>query len=87
MAKSGKIGQYIGLEDSDMDEQIIKGFDNVGRHEVTQAELPLSCPMPGMILWNAHPRVYLPIEATGEAICPYCSAEYFLKDFIRDTVS
>jgi uncharacterized Zn-finger protein len=36
--------------------------------------------MPGMQLWNSHPRVYLPIEETGWAKCPYCSAEYTLKD-------
>jgi len=49
------------------------------RYEVTQDDLPLSCPMPGMQLWNSHPRVYLPIEQTGWAKCPYCSAEYTLK--------
>ena len=50
------------------------------RYEVTHADLPLACPMPGMTLWNSHPRVYLPIEATGEARCPYCGAMYVLKD-------
>jgi len=49
------------------------------RYEVTRADLPLSCPMPAMALWNSHPKVYLPIEATGEAKCPYCSAQYVLK--------
>ena len=49
------------------------------RYEVGGADLPLSCPMPGMYLWNSHPRVYLAIEATGQAKCPYCSAEYFLR--------
>lgn len=49
------------------------------RYEVTRADLPLSCPMKGMRLWNSHPRVYLPIEATGEARCPYCGAVYVLK--------
>lgn len=49
-------------------------------YEVTQDNLPLCCPMPDMRLWDAHPRVYLPIEATGRAICPYCGAEYVLKD-------
>jgi uncharacterized Zn-finger protein len=49
------------------------------RYEVTAADLPLSCPMPAMSLWNSHPRVYLPIEATGLAKCPYCSAEFTLK--------
>ena len=48
-------------------------------YEVTPADLPLSCPMPGMQLWNSHPRVYLPVEQTGWAKCPYCSAEYSLK--------
>jgi uncharacterized Zn-finger protein len=49
------------------------------RYDVTLADLPLSCPMPNMRLWDAHPRVYLPIEATGHVVCPYCDAEYFLK--------
>lgn len=50
------------------------------RYEVTQADLPLSCPLKTMRVWDAHPRVYLPIEATGQAVCPYCDAEYILKD-------
>lgn len=50
------------------------------RYEIIQADLPLSCPMPEMELWNSHPRVYLPIEQTGKAKCPYCGAEYILKD-------
>lgn len=48
------------------------------RYEVTQTDLPLSCPMPGMYLWNSHPRVYLPVAATGQVKCPYCGAEYTL---------
>ncbi|TAK51000.1 MAG: zinc-finger domain-containing protein [Gammaproteobacteria bacterium] len=52
---------------------------NSSRHyEVTRDDLPLSCPMPGMSLWNSHPRVYLPIARTGRAMCPYCSAEFVL---------
>ncbi|MCK7592882.1 zinc-finger domain-containing protein [Pseudomarimonas salicorniae] len=50
------------------------------RYEVSRSELPLSCPMPDMALWNSHPKVYLPIEASGEALCPYCGARYVLKD-------
>ena len=50
------------------------------RYGVRRADLPLSCPMPGMYLWNSHPKVYLPIEATGEAKCPYCGAEYRMTD-------
>ena len=49
-------------------------------YEVTRKDLPLSCPMPGMYLWNSHPKVYLPIDKTGQAKCPYCGADYFLKD-------
>jgi uncharacterized Zn-finger protein len=47
-------------------------------YQVTAADLPLSCPMPQMSLWNSHPRVYLPIEETGSAKCAYCGAEYTL---------
>jgi uncharacterized Zn-finger protein len=50
------------------------------RYEVTRADLPLHCPMDGMTLWDSHPRVYLPIEETGRAKCPYCGADYILKD-------
>lgn len=49
------------------------------RYDVSRADLPLSCPMPGQTLWNSHPKVYLPIEASGEARCPYCGALYVLK--------
>ena len=51
------------------------------RYTVSRADLPLSCPLPSMALWNSHPRVYLPIEADGgEAACPYCSAHFVLVD-------
>ncbi len=49
------------------------------QYEVTARDLPLACPGPAMILWNSHPRVFLPIEKTGWAKCPYCGAEYTLK--------
>ena len=49
-------------------------------YEVTRSDLPLSCPMPSMSLWNSHPKVYLPIEATGEARCPYCGAMFRLRE-------
>lgn len=48
-------------------------------YDVTVKDLPLSCPMPNMTLWNSHPRVYLSIEKTGSAKCPYCGAEYNLQ--------
>ncbi len=49
-------------------------------YEITRADLPLHCPMKGTPLWNMHPRVYLPIEESGEERCPYCGAVYVLKD-------
>jgi len=47
---------------------------------ITAVNLPLCCPMPDQILWNAHPRVYLPIEKSGCEICPYCATQYVLQD-------
>lgn len=53
----------------------------VRRHEVHRADLPLSCPLPSMALWNSHPRVYLAIEDEGgHSECPYCGAQYVLVD-------
>ncbi|MEL6950770.1 MAG: zinc-finger domain-containing protein [Pseudomonadota bacterium] len=48
-------------------------------YEVTEKDLPVCCPMPGMTPWNSHPRVYLAIEVSGEAQCPYCGALYRLR--------
>jgi len=49
------------------------------RYSISGADLPLSCPMPAMALWNSHPKVYLPIEEQGgRAKCPYCGAEFVL---------
>ncbi len=41
-------------------------------------DLPLSCPTDEMSTWNAHPRVYLPIEKTGKETCPYCGTQFIL---------
>ncbi|HSR62317.1 MAG TPA: zinc-finger domain-containing protein [Gammaproteobacteria bacterium] len=49
-------------------------------YDITREQLPLHCPLPDMSLWNSHPRVYLPIEKTGRAKCPYCGADFILKD-------
>jgi len=54
--------------------------DNTQRYiEVNAEDLPLHCPTPAMSLWNSHPRVYLPLEQKGEALCPYCGTLYKLK--------
>jgi uncharacterized Zn-finger protein len=46
--------------------------------EVTAEDLPLHCPMPSQRLWNSHPRVFLPVDRIGEALCPYCGTLYRL---------
>ncbi len=52
------------------------------KYQARPSDLPLSCPMPGMYLWTSHPKVYLPIEETGEAKCPYCGAHYVMTDHL-----
>lgn len=46
---------------------------------ITKKDLPLSCPLSNERLWDAHPRVYLPIEQSGREVCPYCETEYQLS--------
>jgi uncharacterized Zn-finger protein len=46
---------------------------------ITKANLPLHCPMDGMSLWNSHPKVFLSLDESGKAKCPYCGADYTLK--------
>lgn len=48
-------------------------------YQINRSDLPLHCPLPDMSLWNSHPRVYLPIEETGTAKCPYCGAVFTLE--------
>ncbi len=47
---------------------------------VGKKDLPLSCPMPSMSLWNAHPKVYLPIEDSKTETCPYCGTQFLLDE-------
>lgn len=65
---------------TDADNAALETANAQCHYEVRRADLPLSCPMPDQKVWNSHPRVYLPIEKTGEALCPYCSARYTLVD-------
>ena len=51
----------------------------VRRYEVSASELPMRCPVPGTGHWNSHPLVYLHPDEAGKARCPYCSAEFVLK--------
>lgn len=52
------------------------------RYTITHADLPLSCPPRDDRIWDAHPRIYLPIEQLGKVTCPYCGAQYTLQDFV-----
>ena len=53
--------------------------DNARTVEITADDLPLHCPQPNAPLWNQHPRVFLDIAHSGQAVCPYCSTQYVLK--------
>ena len=54
--------------------------NTINYKEITNKDLPLSCPMTSNELWNYHPRVFLPIEKEENKIivCPYCSTKYKL---------
>lgn len=47
---------------------------------IPRHKLPLSCPTDDMILWNGHPKVYLPLEKTGVEVCPYCGSRFVLQN-------
>ena len=51
--------------------------------EVTAQDLlgpgAVACPNPKMVLWSAHPKVFIDVATTGEGKCPYCGTEYRLK--------
>ena len=61
-------------------EEVLKPANAQRQVQVTAEQLPLHCPLPGTYLWNSHPKVYLPIEASGTAVCPYCGTRYILVD-------
>ena len=55
---------------------VVAAADPAQAVEVPPADLPAFCPNPHMPLWSSHPRVYLDLEVTGEASCPYCGTRY-----------
>ncbi len=48
--------------------------------EVRRSDLPAHCPMDESKLWNSHPRVFIPVEDSEQAACPYCGTIYKLID-------
>jgi len=67
-----------------LDDQEVEPVATMRHREISGDDLPLHCPTKDMSLWNTHPRVYLPIEQRGEALCPYCGTTYRLKDSTTD---
>ena len=53
--------------------------DTARQVDVTEKDLPLHGPMPGAPLWARHPRVFLDVAKTGQALCPYCGTKFFYK--------
>ena len=47
--------------------------------ELGAKDLPAFCPSPAMSVWNHHPRVFLELATTGQAMCPYCGTVYRLR--------
>jgi uncharacterized Zn-finger protein len=73
-------GDCIVTHPTDAADSSLESANAEMEYEISRADLPLSCPTPEQKLWNSHPRVYLPIEESGTATCPYCSAKYRLID-------
>ncbi|OED37421.1 hypothetical protein AB833_23655 [Chromatiales bacterium (ex Bugula neritina AB1)] len=46
---------------------------------VSKSELPAYCPTEEMGLWNSHPRVYIPLDESPQASCPYCGTQFELS--------
>lgn len=67
-------------ENSTTDQLTNTGKDTPAPIEVTAKDLPVSCPMDDSQLWSSHPRVFIPVEATGTAACSYCGTIYTLVD-------
>src|SRR5205807_9889395 len=49
------------------------------QYEIGPEDLPLSCPMPLMYLWNSLSCVYLYVEVSGYVKCPYVVAAYTMN--------
>lgn len=47
--------------------------------EVSEQNLPLSCPPKDAPVWCSHPREFLHLDDKGQATCPYCGTQYRLK--------
>ena len=48
-------------------------------YQISNNDLPLSCPLPTMRIWDSHPRVFLSLDKDGKAQCPYCGTHFSLQ--------
>ncbi len=63
-----------------MNENNSQTKDDQSPVKVKREDLPAYCPTESMGLWNSHPRVYIPLEESPQASCPYCGTEFVLVD-------
>ncbi|WP_196139537.1 zinc-finger domain-containing protein [Aliikangiella sp. G2MR2-5] len=48
--------------------------------EIARDQLPACCPPKELAHWNQHPRVYLELDKSGKAACPYCGNCFALTE-------
>ncbi len=65
-----------------MTNSTITKSENITDRKVTisQNDLPIYCPSSESSLWAEHPKVYLQLDSSKQATCPYCNTKYVLKD-------
>lgn len=56
-----------------------KGIEIVAKDLDAQGNIACPNPKTGIERWSGHPKVYLAVARTGQAVCPYCGTEYRLR--------
>ena len=49
-------------------------------YSVKRSELPACCPRPDQKIDCMHPKVFIAFDKQGHGRCPYCGAEFVIKD-------
>lgn len=49
-------------------------------YQVSEKDLPLSCPRKEENTNGSHPKIYLKLDDSGEATCQYCGSNYVLTN-------
>jgi len=64
-----------------MNQSVTKKSANTEKtYHVNSSDLPVSCPSRDMSTWDSHPKIYMEMSESGEAVCQYCGAQYILDD-------